>query len=81
MHIFTGVAPAIHNHTYLYCPQSIEYFLEWSLNPTNCAFEEIRRGLCGAPDLMVWFDMGLIWVTVVCMFLCLLINVECCTSL
>lgn len=27
-----------------FCPQGIEYFLEWSLYPTNFAYDEIRKG-------------------------------------
>ena len=26
-------------------PQGVDYFFEWSLNPTNSAFEEVRRGV------------------------------------
>ena len=27
-----------------FLPQSVEYYLEWSLNPSNKAFEEIKKG-------------------------------------
>lgn len=38
--------------------QSVEYYLEWSLNPNNRAFEEIRKGFCEVDrisDKLAWW--------------------------